>query len=134
MIVILYVAALIAALAFALIAIYLAKTLKSLSRTFDSVADTLDGFEQQMQGITHETTELLHKTNELAEDIQGKTAKLDVLFDGVKGIGETVKDFNESLQTLSSEITRTAEQEDDKVAKTVKWGAAIIDIFQRRKQ
>lgn len=130
----LYVAALIVALAFALIAIYLVKTLKSVSRTLDSVADTLDGFEVQMQGITRETTDLLHKTNELAEDVQGKTAKLDVVFDGVKGIGETVKDFNESLQTLSSEITRTAEQQDDNVAKTVKWGAAIVDIFQRRKQ
>lgn len=130
----LYVAALIVALAFALIAIYLVKTMNSVSRTLDSVSNTLDGFEEQMKGITHETTELLHKTNELAEDVQGKTAKLDVVFDGVKGIGETVKDFNESLQTLSSEITRTADQQDDKVAKTVKWGAAIVDIFQRRKQ
>lgn len=133
MIIILYIAALIVAIAFAVLVGYLAKTLKAAQHTLDSVANTLNGIEHQMQGITRETTDLLHKTNELAEDIQGKSAKLNVVFDGIKGIGETVQDFNESLQTLSAEISRTAEKEDDKVAQTVKWGAAIIDFVKRRK-
>lgn len=133
MIIILYIAALIFALAFAVLVVYLGKTLKAAQHTLESVANTLDGIEHQMQGITRETTDLLHKTNELAEDIKGKSAKLDVVFDGVKGIGETVQEFNESLRTLSAEITRTAKQEDDKVAQTVKWGAAIIDLVKRNK-
>jgi uncharacterized protein YoxC len=67
--ILLYLAAIIAAVAFAVLVIYLAKTLKASTRTLNNVANTLESLEKQMQGITTETTELLHKTNALADDV-----------------------------------------------------------------
>src|SRR5690625_5633170 len=74
-----------------------------------------------MVGITDETTELLEKTNRLASDIEHKTKKLDPLFDGVKGIGETVQDFNASMQDLSANLSKGAKSQ-EAAGKAVKWG------------
>src|SRR5690625_7887704 len=88
------IAALIAAVAFAVLVISLVKRLISARRTLENVADTLESFEKQMVAITDETTELLEKRNRLASDSEHKTKKLYLLFGGVKVIGATVQDFN----------------------------------------
>ena len=131
--ILLYIAALIAAVAFAVLVIYLAMTLKASTRTLNNVANTLEGLEKQMQGITSETTELLHKTNVLADDVSQKTAKLDGLFDGVKGIGETVQDFNKTLKQFSSSVSRAAVENQDKASQAVTWGAALFDLIKKKK-
>ncbi|GAE25810.1 general stress protein [Halalkalibacter wakoensis JCM 9140] len=59
----LYISALVAAIAFAVLVIYLVRTLKSANRTLDHVANTMAGLEKQVTGITKETEELLHRTN-----------------------------------------------------------------------
>lgn len=133
MIIILYIAALIVAVAFAFLVVYLIKTLKSTERTLDNVADTLEGLETQMLGITTETTLLLQHTNRLAEDINDKSAKLNGLFDGIKGIGETVEDFNNSLDVISRNITREAGKDSEKASQVVKWGIAIMEMMKRNK-
>ncbi|HLR75311.1 MAG TPA: DUF948 domain-containing protein [Virgibacillus sp.] len=131
--IILYIAALITAIAFAVLVGYLAITLKATQRTLDNVASTVESLEKQMEGITTETTALLNKTNKLAEDMHDKSTKLNGLFDGIKGIGETVNDFNMSLRQISTHITTAASEDKDKAAQAVKWGAALIDLWKKRK-
>ncbi|MDY0408717.1 DUF948 domain-containing protein [Paracerasibacillus soli] len=60
---ILYIAALIAAVAFAVLVVFLGITFMAVKRTMNSVANTMDSMEKQLVGITTETTELLKKTN-----------------------------------------------------------------------
>lgn len=76
-----YISALIAAIAFAVLVIYLVKVLKETQRTMANVANTLEGLEKQMEGITVETTALLHKTNKLADDINQKSTRLNTVVD-----------------------------------------------------
>lgn len=129
----LYIAAIIAAVAFAVLVIYLAKTLVATKRTLNDVADTLEGMEKQLQGITSETTELLIKTNRLADDVSEKSAKLNGVFDGIRGIGSTVKDFNQSLSIVSTKITNAATENQEKAAQAVKWGAAMMELWKKKK-
>ncbi|SRR5690554_3135524 len=136
----LHISALIAAIAFLLLVIFLiralistSKTLNAASKTLDHIGTTLKGFEQQMEGITKETTELLNKTNRLADDIVNKTGKLDVLFDGIKGIGHTVQQFNLSLQKLSDELQEQANEHAEKTSQTIKWGEAAIHLWKKYK-
>src|SRR5699024_7620934 len=129
----LYIAALIAALSNVRSVVYLVMTLKATERTLDNVADTMESLEKQMQGIMSETTELLHKTNELANDINQKSATINGLVDGETGIGETVKEFKQSLNEVSTTITKTASQNQDKVSQALKWGTAVMDIWKKRK-
>src|SRR5690625_793498 len=128
------IAALIVAIAFAVLVVYLSQTLKSTQRTLDNVAGTLAGLEKQMNGITTETTELLKRKNQLADDIQEKSLKLNGVFDGIKGIGDTIKDFNESLAKISSNITTAASKDQDKTSQAVKWGIAILDIIKNKRK
>lgn len=132
--ILLYIAAFIAAAAFAVLVIYLAMTLKAAQKTLNNVADTLENMETQMQGITTETNELLQKTNNLADDVNQKSDKLNVLFDGVKGVGNTVNELNESLRTLSSHISRAAAKNQEKVSEALKWGNSIVDFWKKKKK
>lgn len=134
MIIILYIAALIVAVAFAVLVVFLVKTLKSTERTLDNVADTLEGLETQMLGITTETTILLQHTNKLADDINHKSAQLNGLFDGIKGIGKTVEEFNDSLNAISRNITREAGKDSEKASQALKWGIAVVEMIKKKKQ
>jgi uncharacterized protein YoxC len=128
----LYIAALIVAVSFAVLVVYLVATLKASQRTLDNVAGTIGDLEKQMNSITKETTELLIKTNELADDVSQKSARLDGIFDGAKGIGQTVKEFNDSLNRVSSGIMRGAAANQEKASQAVKWATAIMDIWKKK--
>ncbi|MGM8215649.1 DUF948 domain-containing protein [Bacillaceae bacterium W0354] len=136
----LHISALIAAIAFFILVIFLVRTLMSFSKTLNSVTKTLDnvattvqGFERQMEGVTKETTLLLNKSNQLAGDLINNTGKLDVLFDGIKGIGHTVQEFNLSLQKLSDELKEQADEHAEKTSQTIKWGEAAIHLWKKYK-
>ncbi len=134
--IILYVSAAVAAVAFLVLVIFLAKTLKSLQVTLDSVSHTLTGVEKQLQGLTTESTLLLHKTNVLAEDLQKKSDNLNTVVDAVKEVGTTLKGFNHSLQKVSTKVEREVEQNQEKIAQVVQWGTALFelkDAWKRRK-
>ncbi|WP_042223162.1 DUF948 domain-containing protein [Oceanobacillus manasiensis] len=129
----LYIAALIAAVAFAVLVIYAIITMKAAKQTMENVQNSLDGLNTQMKGITDETTQLLTKTNRLADDVQQKSSKLNGVFDGAKGLGETVRDFNNSLKQLSGSISRTANQNPEKAAQAVKWASTLMEFWKKKK-
>lgn len=58
---ILYISALIVALAFAILVIYLIKTLKSATKTLENTSATVEALEKQLRGITTESELLLKK-------------------------------------------------------------------------
>lgn len=137
----LHISAFIAAIAFLILVIFLVRTLMSFSKTLDSVtttlnnvAKTVEGFEKQMQGVTKETTQLLNTSNRLANGIVDNTEKLNVLFDGIKGIGHTIQEFNFSLQKLSDELKEQAESHSEKTSQTIKWGEAAIHLWKKYKE
>ncbi|MCZ0703238.1 uncharacterized protein YoxC [Natronobacillus azotifigens] len=133
MIIILYIAALIFALAFTALVVYLIKVLKETERTMGSMANTLEGLETQMEGITTETTLLLNRTNQLAEDINDKSQRLNTVVDSVKGIGDTVNSFNQSIRNVSSTISHVAEKNKEETAQVIKWGTVVMQLFNKRK-
>src|SRR5699024_6330330 len=104
--IVLYVAIIIAVIALVVLTIYIINTLKVTKQFLNDVTTTLDGIETQMKGVTDETTTLLTKTNRLADDVEEKSAKVDQLINGAKGIGETMNEFDQSLQQLTNSISR----------------------------
>lgn len=131
--VLLYIAAIVAAIAFLILCISLAMTLGSLKTTLRSVSETMDGLTNQLEGITSETTELLHKTNALAEDIQQKSEKLNTVVDAVKGVGSSVSDLNNSVRRVTNSITVEAEKNSDKIAQVVQWSNVAFGIIGKVK-
>ncbi|WP_108671319.1 DUF948 domain-containing protein [Peribacillus acanthi] len=131
--IILYLSAAVAAIAFLILVIFLAKTLKSLQATLNSVAHTLTGLEQQLQGVTMETTQLLHKTNALAEDLQKKSENLNTVVDAVKDVGTSIKGFNQSIQKVSSKVQKEMNNNQEKIAQVVQWGNVLMEFRDKWK-
>lgn len=133
MINLLYIAALIFAIAFCVLVVYLVKVLKETERTMGNVANTLEGLESQMEGITTETTILLNHTNALAEDINQKSQQLNGLVDSISGLGTTVTRFNQSLQQASDSVTGIAFANKEETAQIIRWGTIIIELLNKKK-
>ncbi|PIC66736.1 DUF948 domain-containing protein [Sporosarcina sp. P21c] len=134
MINLLYVAAVIAAIAFLILCVSLAKTLGSLKTSLQSVSHTVDDLSKQLEGVTTESTQLLQKTNQLAEDLQGKADKLNTVVEAVKGVGDSVNTLNQSVHRISSSVTTQAEQNSDKIAQVVQWGTVAVNLYDQVKE
>jgi uncharacterized protein YoxC len=135
--IILYLSVALIAVAFVVLVIYLAKTLKALQGTLTSVSTTLVGLEKQLDGVTKETTELLQKTNALADDIQDKSERLTSVVDAVKDVGSTVSKFNGTLKNLTSSFDIQVEQNKEKVSQIFQWSQVILELkdkWTERKQ
>lgn len=126
--IILYLSVALVAIAFLVLVIYVAKTLKSLQETLGSVSKTLAGLERQLDGVTHETTELLQKTNALADDIQEKSKNLNSVVTAVKDVGTTVNKFNGSLKNLSNSFEIQVEENKEKVSQIVQWSNVFLEL------
>lgn len=131
--IVLYLSAGLAAIAFFILVIYLVRTLKSLEVTLNSVSNTLIGLEKQMDGVTRETTELLHKTNVLADDIQRKSDSLNSVVDAVKDVGTSVQKFNHTIQTITTSVNRSVEENKDKVSQVIQWSNVLLELKDRWK-
>lgn len=130
---ILYISALIVAIAFAVLVVYLAQTLKALRTTLDNVATTVDSFEKQLTGVTRETERLLNNTNKLTEDIQEKSLALNTVFDQVKEVGHSLGTLNDSFRNISNQVVSGTERYSDQVEKAVEWSSALMKIWQKWK-
>ena len=127
-----YIAAIIAAIAFLILCISLAMTLFSVKNTLQTVSETMDGLTTQLKDYK-ETADLLHKTNSLADDIQQKAEKLNSVVDAVKGVGDTVTRLTSSVRRVSDTITTEAERNGDKIAQVVQWSNVVMGIIGKVK-
>ncbi|HSI66827.1 MAG TPA: DUF948 domain-containing protein [Planococcus sp. (in: firmicutes)] len=132
--ILLYIAAIVAAVGFLILCIALAMTFNSLKNTLKEVSGTVSGLENQLQGVTLETTNLLHKTNELAEDIQDKSVKLNSVVDAVRGVGNSVNDLNSSVRRITTTVSTHVEQNEEKIAQVVQWGNVAMGIRDKWKE
>ncbi|MCL1630643.1 DUF948 domain-containing protein [Sporolactobacillus sp. CPB3-1] len=131
MIIILYLAVALIAVAFAVLVYFLSQTLRAAQKTLEDVASTLEDVQEQVKGLSEETTELLHRTNVLASDVQRKSKSLNSVFDAVEGFGESLGTINDSVKRVTASIENQGMEHSGKVAQTMQWGKAVIDLFQR---
>ena len=137
MIIILYLSVALIAVAFFILVIYLSKTLRSVEKTLDHVSHTLAGLEKQLEGVTSETTELLHKTNALASDIQEKSENLNSVVEAVKDVGNSVRKFNGTIQSITTSVDHQMDENKEKIAQIVQWSNIVLELkdkWQSRKQ
>ncbi|WP_152657275.1 DUF948 domain-containing protein [Oceanobacillus sp. CFH 90083] len=130
---ILYSALAIVIAALLILIIYMVILLFNTKKTMDEVLKTLGKIDHQVKGVSGEATEVVQKSKGLVEDLTQKSSQLDGLIQGAKGIGDTVEDFNKSLQQLSNIISKHSKEEQEKAAQAVKWGASIFEYWNKRK-
>jgi uncharacterized protein YoxC len=135
--IILYLSVALIAIAFFVLVIFLATTLKSFQVTLTSVSKTLSGLEKQLDGVTAETTILLQKTNALADDIKQKSDSLNSVVEAVKDVGTTVTKFNGTLKNITQSVDKQVEESKEKISQVVQWSNILLELkdkWQARKQ
>ncbi|MGG3466387.1 DUF948 domain-containing protein [Neobacillus pocheonensis] len=135
--IILYLSVALIAIAFLVLVIYLAKTLKSLQETLSGVSGTLRGLEKQLDAVMGETHLLLQKTNALAEDIHQKSKDLNSVVVAVKDVGTTIAGFNGTIKNITTSVDQTVEESKEKVAQIIQWSNILLELkdkWQARKQ
>lgn len=102
------IAAIIAAIAFALLVIYLCITLSRIAKvlteaktTVDHVNKTLGVVTKDVDNLLIEVEGLLNKANTLVDDVNGKVSKTDPLFTAIGDLGITVSDLNDSTRQMT---------------------------------
>lgn len=130
----LYISALIVAIAFGLLVIYFVKTLKSTSKALEQTTATVEALKKQIEGITAESELLLKKTNALADDMQRKSDAVDVVFESAKDLGNSMKSFNKSVRVVSTKVSDQTSRNAETVSQAVQWGQAVLDFYTKYKQ
>ena len=107
------IAALIAAIAFLLLVVFLISTLLKVNKALASVNETvaqttktLDVVTGDVDVLTQQVEALLVKSNTLLDDVNGKVADTDPLFKAIGELGETVSDLNSSSRHLVASVKR----------------------------
>lgn len=105
------IAGLIAALAFAVLVIFICLNLSKLSKVMTDVRETvrrlnstIDIVTKDVDNLSIEVEGLLNKANTLVDDVNGKLGKTDPLFTAIGDIGVTVSDLNESTKQMASNL------------------------------
>ncbi|RKD68751.1 uncharacterized protein YoxC [Sinobaca qinghaiensis] len=129
--ILLYISALIVAIAFAVLVIFIVQTLKAASSTMQNVAGTLDRVEKQVEGITTESEHLVQKSTLIVDDVQKKSQSLNGLFESLKDVGDSVQSINYTFKEMSDTVTTQSKHQSDQVARAMQWGNAAIDLYTR---
>lgn len=115
-------AAIIAAIAFLILVIFIVLFIRSLTKTIDSVTETVDEvtktlaiLKKDVDGLSLEAQGLLNKSNTLLDDVNYKVAKIDPLFTAVGDVGLSLSEVNGATRDLVLNITNSANDSVEKV-------------------
>ena len=107
------IAGLIAAIAFAVLVIYLCLNLAKLMKIMDELKTTvqranktIDIVTKDVDNLSIEVEGLLNKANGLVDDVNGKVAKTDPLFTAIGDLGITVSDLNDSTRQMTVNLMK----------------------------
>ncbi|MBD1370923.1 DUF948 domain-containing protein [Hazenella sp. IB182357] len=116
----------IAVIAFAVVifVIFAIRSLISVNKTLESVDKTLNDLKGKAEAAVEESTHTLAETRMLVEDIRQKSKQTDQIFHSVSEVGETI-------QGVSTSISKNAELHKDRLANVIALVGAGLDLTQK---
>lgn len=99
----------------------------------DEVAKSLEEMTGEVKGITDQAEKLMSKTNDLLEDINGKVAKVDPVFDAVGDIGVSLLGLSQSVRELATLATNKVTANEQKIVQAVSFSNSILSFRDKMK-
>ena len=134
------IAALIAALSFAALVVFLiiairktTEILGEVSKIAEEAKNSISIITKDVDHLAIEVEGLLNKTNTLVDDLNGKISKTDPLFTAIGDLGVTVSDVNQSTRNLANSIAGKAVQK-SKDSTIGKLSRTATTFNRRRKE
>ncbi|SIS40143.1 DUF948 domain-containing protein [Salimicrobium flavidum] len=129
---------LIIAIAFAIIAIFLVRTLNNLADVLKGVDRTVDELPSQLDNVMNETTDILKNSNVALADVNEKLRALSPLFYIVGDVGESSRQLSSSLVDVTHALKKNTTEGEDKVGEqgwNGLYGALALSYYlvQKRK-
>lgn len=73
--------------------------------------------------------------NELLEDVNGKVATIDPLFQAVADLSESTSDLNQATRRLAGKVNHTAKtKKTGKVATAMNVGKGAVNLYKNRQK
>lgn len=102
------------AVAFAILVVFLIKTLKAATNSLDKVTQTLQEVQTTMDELSYEVKQTIRNTNDITVDVQHKMKQIDPVMDTVKNLGEALSEVTYALKEVSSGVVSRFKQEKKK--------------------
>ncbi|MEG0442842.1 MAG: DUF948 domain-containing protein [Carnobacterium sp.] len=133
------IAALIAALAFAALVVFLIVVLLKVSKVIEEVSKTIKEANTSIEVITKdadslliEVEGLLNKSNATLDDVNGKLGKTDPLFQAIGDLGVSVSSLNSSTRNLAGHVSGTTKKT-VQTGMVTKVGKTALNLNRKRK-
>ncbi|WP_187444893.1 DUF948 domain-containing protein [Rossellomorea vietnamensis] len=90
--------AVIAAVAFTILVVYLILTLRKVMATIAETKKTLHDARTSVNSLTDEAEELIHTANQISDDVKGKMKAVDPLVESAQDVGEMIHSVTSSVK------------------------------------
>lgn len=91
----------IVAIAFAVLVVFLVKTLLSAKDSLDNVSATLKDVQKTMEELTYEVKQTIRNVNDITGDVEHKLQQVDPVVESVKNLGVVLSEITETVKDLT---------------------------------
>ncbi|MFD0897034.1 DUF948 domain-containing protein [Loigolactobacillus binensis] len=134
------IAGLIAAVAFLILVVALVMLLRRVTKVMTEIQTTVNEatrtvtvVTEDVDNLSKEVEGLLTKANVLLDDVNGKVANLDPVFQAAGDLGASVSDLNEASHNLVDKIN-DAGVTTAKASALSRFGASAFRFYRKRRQ
>ncbi|MNI34326.1 hypothetical protein D3C73_883150 [compost metagenome] len=90
------------AVAFAVLVVFLIKTLRAAEVSLHTTAQTLQDVQKTIDGLSVEVKQVVRQANQLTSDLQHKMDQVDPVLESVKNVGEVLNEVTLAAKQVSS--------------------------------
>jgi|GEM_PF-767197 len=90
------------AVAFAVLVVYLIKTLKAATQSLEKVTQTLQEVRTTIDELSYEVKQTIRNTNDITVDVQHKMKQIDPVMDTVRNLGEALSEVTYAVKQISA--------------------------------
>ncbi|AJS60146.1 DUF948 domain-containing protein [Paenibacillus sp. IHBB 10380] len=92
------------AVAFAVLVIFLIKTLRAATQSLDKTTQTLQEVQKTIDELSYEVKQTIRHANDITVDVQAKMKQIDPVMDSVQNIGEVLSEVTLAAKQVSTTL------------------------------
>ncbi|MBS7577549.1 MULTISPECIES: DUF948 domain-containing protein [unclassified Enterococcus] len=125
------IAAIIFAIAFVVLVFFIVQVLREVREAVAKANQTVEVLSSDAHVLLHQADELMTKTNVLLNDVNGKVATIDPLFEAIADLSITVTDLNDSSRNFVTKVN-SAKGATKKAGVAMALGRTGMKLFKKK--
>ncbi len=90
------------AVAFAVLVVFLIKTLKAAEKSLDKTTQTLQEVQKTIDELSYEVKNVVRQANDITGDLQHKMGQIDPVLESVKNVGDVLNEVTLAAKQVST--------------------------------